>query len=89
MQRHGQLSTGKALPVGQWVHVGFRIANADVVDHSGDKIVSLFVDGYEVASRKGDRRPGSREEFTVSLRSFEVELGMENRNRKSAVRLRR
>lgn len=72
--------TENPLPVGQWVHVGFRIANGDGADNSGEKFISLFVDGYEVASRKGNRRPGSREEFAVSLCSFQGELGMEKGN---------
>lgn len=60
---HKQIHSKKKVPVGRWVHVAARF------DSEGDEggKVSVFMDGNLVASQAGSRRPGSREEFAVSV----------------------
>ena len=53
-----QLHSRVKVPVGTWVHVAARFEGHDV---------ATFIGGKLVASTEGSRRPGSREEFTVSM----------------------
>lgn len=46
------------MPKGVWVHVAARFRHDNV---------TIFLRGQEAMSTKGNRRPGSREEFAVSF----------------------
>ena len=65
----------------EWVHVGFRIGGHDN-EIEANREAALFVNGEQVACTEASRRPGSREDFAVSLCAGSGEGG--GRNAKEA-----